>query len=282
MLEFREEAKDATKLNIRKLCFDGPQEELTKTANQQPCILTVTAAVWSIIKSETDFFPDFYAGHSLGEYSALVAAEKLSLSKAASLVYQRGLAMQKAVPEGQGAMAAILNFTVEQLVELCTLVADQLSQCVEIVNFNSPQQLIISGHKEAVNLVCQKLEGEDKVRCMSLPVSAPFHSKLMAPAREDMTPLLQKTELSQSDYLIIANLTGNIESQYSVEHLIKQIDNPVLWTQTLETAHQEGCQRFVEVGPGKVLFGLARKTLPKGLTLLHTSDIQNTIKELQA
>jgi [acyl-carrier-protein] S-malonyltransferase len=277
--EIFEEAEDASQLNIRKLCFDGPAEELTKTANQQPCILTVTTAVWSVLQNETDLKPDFFAGHSLGEYSALVAAKKLSLSNAASLVRKRGQAMQKAVPEGVGSMAAVMNCDTDELLSLCQKHSNE-NVSVEVVNFNSPQQLIISGHLSQVDRVLTELESKSKVRCVKLPVSAPFHSKLMAPAREEMTPLLNSADLAENDARVIANLSGKIEENYTAKLLIEQIDSPVLWTQSLQSALEAGCGRYVEIGPGKVLFSLARKSLPRGQALMNSSDIKKMISEL--
>jgi [acyl-carrier-protein] S-malonyltransferase len=275
-----EEAEDAAGFNIRKLCFDGPEDDLTKTANQQPAILTVTAAAWRILQSETPFKPSFFAGHSLGEYSALVAAEKLKLATAARLVRFRGEAMQRAVPEGVGAMAAVMNCDVEPLQLLCEKVAKETAGCVEIVNFNSPQQLIISGHKKSVEAVCAAIIADPKVRCTPLPVSAPFHSKLMKPARVEMTPLLLDTHLVVNDARVIPNLTGNIVDRYNIDLLIQQIDHPVLWTQTLNAALAIGCETFIEIGPGRVLSGLARRCLPKGLNLVNTADMAKTIAEL--
>lgn len=273
-----EEAEDAAKIQIRKLCLDGPDDELKLTANTQPCILTASVAVWRVLQQECGFKPDAYAGHSLGEYSAVVAAGKMELGRAAFLVRKRGEAMQQAVPAGVGAMAAVMNVPADDLKARCTK-ASKPGSVVEVVNFNSPQQLVVAGHKTAVDALCNQLEADGQ-RFVGLPVSAPFHSSLMKPARDAMTSLLNETKFSKTDAKIIANLTGKFADDYGPSYLIEQINSAVLWTQTLETASQAGMDTYVEVGPGKVLFGLARRGLPKGAKLLHTEDVKATIKEL--
>lgn len=277
-----EEAEDATKINIRKLCFDGPEDQLTLTANTQPCILTVSVATWQILKQETGLTPTFYAGHSLGEYSANVAAEKLSLYNAAFLVRKRGEAMQEAVPQGVGAMAAVLKCPESRLETECKTVS-QNGKSVQVVNYNTEEQLVIAGHKVAVETVCKTLQAE-QIRCVPLPVSAPFHSTLMEPARRKMEILLNATEFNQNPNKIIANLTGKVEINYNREHLIKQVDNPVYWTQSVKTAVEKDVKTFIEIGPGKVLFGLLRRSLPRGEHKLITtdSDVKAAIEALQA
>lgn len=276
-----EEAEDTTRLNIRKLCLDGPEEKLKLTANQQPSTMTLSIAMWRVIQNETDFQPQYMAGHSLGEYAALVASQKLDFSSAVQLVKNRGQAMQKSVPPGIGSMAAIINYPADKLEALCKDTSKQLKKIVEVVNYNSPQQLIISGHKEAVETACSSLEGQDKVKTARLNVSAPFHSSLMAPAKDEMEPLITATEIKVTDIKVIANLTGQVEPSYGKDLLINQIDSPVLWTQTLKTAEEHGCNRFVEIGPGKVLFGLARRSVTKSSKLMHSADIKATIEALK-
>ncbi len=274
-----DEADDILGLPLKKLCFEGPADDLKLTANQQPAILTTSIAVWRVLKSESSLAPLHFAGHSLGEYSALVAAGYLDFSEAVRLVRLRGEAMQKAVPEGVGAMAAVIGYNPDELVSKCSVIDSSLGK-VEVVNFNSPAQQIISGHKKAVDRVVELLT-EEKIRCTLLPVSAPFHSSLMAPAREEMTPKLQDTQLKESDKKIFANLTGQIANPYTIDCLVKQIDSPVLWTKILEAAVEEKCQTFFEIGPGKVLFGLARRSVPKEMKLLHSDDIKKAISDAQ-
>ena len=285
--EVFEEAEDALRLNLRKLCFEGPEKDLKLTANTQPSILTHSIATWTVISKETEFNPEFFAGHSLGEYSALVAARKLTLMDALKLVRTRGEQMQVAVPAGKGSMSAVLNYDVKTLLERCETVVESLKlkglndmqASVEIANYNSEKQLIVSGGTEAVATLGEVL-AEEKVKVVPLAVSAPFHSKLMKPAREAMQPLLENTIIAQNDNKVIANITGRTEDEYSSEMLIDQIDSPVLWMQTLETAVESECNRFVEVGPGKVLFGLARRAVPKGSALITSDDVKKTIQAL--
>lgn len=271
------EADDVLGFKLSKLCFEGPEEELKLTANQQPAILTTSVAAWRVLTSETDLAPALFAGHSLGEYSALVAAGKLDFAPAVELVRMRGQAMQKAVPEGVGAMAAVIGFDARSLIEKCAAVDSGLGK-VEVVNFNSSQQQIVSGHKEAVDALVKEL-AEEKIRCTPLPVSAPFHSSLMAPAREEMTPKLKDTQLNSTDNPVIANLTGRLSQPYGIDNLIQQIDSPVLWTDTLSAAAGEGCDTFFEIGPGKVLFGLARRGVPKGSRIVHSDSIDKAIAD---
>lgn len=274
------EADDFLAFKLSGLCFNGPEDELRLTANQQPAILTTSVAIWRILESETGLKPACFAGHSLGEYSALVAAGKLEFARAVKLVRMRGEAMQKAVPEGVGAMAAVVGVDPESLGARCEAVAADLGT-VEVVNFNSPRQQIISGHKAAVDALVEALTA-DKVRCASLPVSAPFHSSLMAPAREEMAPKLEDTPLESNDTRVIANITGKLSLPYTIGNLVKQIDSPVLWTDTLATAVDDACDTFFEIGPGKVLFGLARKTVPRGMKIVHSDAIEKAIADARA
>jgi [acyl-carrier-protein] S-malonyltransferase len=278
-----EEAEDASRLSIRKLCLEGPEDELKLTANTQPCILTMSVAVWRVVVAETGLTPALFAGHSLGEYSALVAAGKMSLARAAWLVRRRGEAMQAAVPAGVGAMAAVMllgDTTAATIESHCKKVSTAKS-VVEVVNYNSPQQVVVAGHKTAVDTLCALLETE-KIRFVMLPVSAPFHSSLMAPARDAMKAPLEETQIADTATSVIANYTGRIEPHYSTELLIKQINGPVLWTQSLQAASNAGCSVFFEFGPGKVLFGLARRSLPKDAKLFHSEDIKKAISDVQA
>lgn len=275
-----EEAEDATRLNIRKLCLDGPEDELKLTANTQPCILAVSSAIWRVLKDEAGFAPFAYAGHSLGEYSAVVASGRVTLARAAFLVRRRGEAMQAAVPPGIGSMAAVLNVPADELAERCKKVA-RSDRVIEVVNFNAPGQLVVAGHKSAVEALCLSLE-EAGQRSVLLPVSAPFHSSLMRPAMDVMSPLLNESSFVANDTRIIANLTGRFELEYGPQFLIEQVAAPVLWTQSLASASEAGCDTYIEIGPGKVLFGLARRALPKTSKLLHTEDVRKAIADIQA
>ena len=276
-----EEAEDATHLPIRQLCNEGPEDELQLTANQQPCILTVSVAMHDVLRKESNFQPEIFAGHSLGEYSALVASGKLTLWDAVLLVKLRGEAMQEAVPEGKGAMAAVLNGEERQLMDICKSVSENSNGSVEVVNFNSPSQQIISGSKKEVLQVIELL-GAQKVRAKLLPVSAPFHSSLMTLAKDKMAPVLNDIALKDSPLPVIANLTGAIEQPYKIELLIEQIDHPVLWTKTMETAVDYGCKFFVELGPGSVLCNLAKRWLPSDITYVNCSKLLDAVRAVQA
>lgn len=292
-----EEAEDAIRVDLRKLCFEGPDELLKLTENTQPAILTCSVASWAVLKEEAGFAPDYFAGHSLGEYSALVAGEKLALGQAVSLVKERGRQMQIAVPNGKGAMLAVLNYPSDSLSKDCLDVTNEimkgtnpsdsqfdarsLDASLDIANYNSDKQLIVSGGRIAVELLQERLS-KNSVKVVLLPVSAPFHSRLMQPARMALEPRLKALELVGSAQEVIANITGNVAQPYAVSNLIDQIDGSVLWAQTIETAVSKGCERFVEVGPGKVLFGLCRKAVPKGSKLIYSDDIVKAVVDLRA
>jgi [acyl-carrier-protein] S-malonyltransferase len=271
--EIFQEAEDAAKAPITKLCLDGPEDQLKLTANTQPCIVTTSVATWRVMTNEKGFKADMFAGHSLGEYSALVASGRLAFADAIRLVRSRGLAMQKAVPEGKGAMTAVMSMEAARLEDYCKK-ASASGESVEVVNYNSPQQLVVAGDAKAVKRLEEALTAES-VKFVSLAVSAPFHSSMMKPARDEMAPLLTATKFTDNGTKIIPNLTAQVTTTYGADFLIKQIDSPVKWTQTIEVSHQSGMTSFVEIGPGKVLFGLARRILPKGdFKLVQTDNIK--------
>jgi [acyl-carrier-protein] S-malonyltransferase len=265
-----EEAEDATKVSIRRLCLEGPEDQLKLTANTQPCIVTVSVATWQVLTQEKGIKADLYAGHSLGEYSCLVAAGRLDFPTAVRLVRQRGLAMQKAVPEGVGAMSAVMSCAPELLEGFCAEVTT-MDDPVEVVNYNSPAQLVVAGSATAVTKL-ESLLQEKSFKFIRLPVSAPFHSKLMAPARIEMTPLLSQTKFTQTSNPVIPNLSAEIVTDYGADYLIKQIDSPVKWIQTVQMANMAGAGEFLEVGPGRVLVGLAKRILPKGEWKIASTD----------
>ncbi|MCX6128370.1 MAG: ACP S-malonyltransferase, partial [Proteobacteria bacterium] len=277
--EIFEEAEDAAQLNIRKLCLDGPEEDLKLTANTQPCLLSVSLGFWRVLKQELGLKPDYFAGHSLGEYSALVAAGKLSLSRAAYLVRKRGEAMQRAVPEGVGAMAAVMKMPADQLEALCAK-HSRPDNKVEIANYNSDAQLVIAGHAKAVLALCEELQAL-QIRYVDLPVSAPFHSSLMKPARLDMQALLEASYFAKNSEGIIANFTGSLTRDYGPQLLIDQIDGPVRWIQSIDSAKSLGVQRFIEIGPGKVLFALVRRMVPReGFEVTATDQLVAAVKSI--
>ncbi len=254
-----EEADEVLGFALSRLCWEGPEEELQLTANTQPAILTVSVAVWRAA-AEAGLQPVAVAGHSLGEYSALVAAGALSFADALHLVRRRGELMQEAVPVGVGAMAAIIGLPAAE-VELIALQASGDEVCA-VANYNAPIQTVVAGHRPAVErAVTLAREGGAK-RALLLPVSAPFHCELMRPAREALTPLLEACEFADPRVPLITNVdaapvtTGAAARQA----LARQVDSPVRWVESVERlVADHGVRRIVEIGPGTVLSGLVRR-----------------------
>ena len=243
--------------------WEGPEEALRLTENQQPALLAVSAAAWAAWREAGGPDPAYAAGHSLGEWSAHVAAGTLELEDALRLVRSRGRYMQEAVPEGEGAMAAILKLdeaVVREVVER--------TEGVWIANLNSPGQLVISGRKEAVEAAAAALK-ERRGRVVPLKVSAPFHSELMAPAREALARDLAQVELRPPRFPVFSNVTARPETDPARirELLLAQITAPVRWVEILEAMHGRGVTTFVELGSGNVLTGLVRRTLPEARAL---------------
>ena len=252
-----EEADRALNEPISKLCFEGPSEELQLTANTQPAILTVSIAVWSLLHEVIR--PAFVAGHSLGEYTALVVAGAFRFADAVKLVRSRGKFMQEAVAVGQGAMLAVLGAEPEQVKALCEEAAQDM--VLSPANFNSPGQIVIAGHAEAVKRAAEIAPRFNIRRTIPLAVSAPFHCALMKPAQDNMLPLLKAQIFHPLKYPVVTNVDAAIikTGEEVRDALIRQIPNPVLWMQTIDVLLKEGVDTFVEVGPGKVLTGLVRK-----------------------
>ncbi len=257
------EADSALGFPISRLCFEGPEEELKLTANTQPAILTHSIAALRDLEAR---FPErlegkaFTAGHSLGEYSACVAAGALSLSDAVRLVRRRGLFMQEAVPEGEGAMAAIVGLAPEQVEAACREAAQ--GDVVSPANFNSPEQVVIAGRAAAVARAAAACTARGAKRVLALAVSAPFHCALMAPARERLSPLLREARFADAAVPVVTNVDAIAESRGARlrEALVRQVDSPVRWVDSVRLLFQEGVDRAIEIGPGKVLSGLVRRT----------------------
>ena len=244
---------------ISQLCFSGPEDSLRLTANTQPAILTVSAAVFAAAREIGAPMPDFVAGHSLGEYSALVAVGALDVHDAVRLVRARGTYMQEAVPVGEGAMAAVLGLDDESVAAACAAAAD--GQVCSPANYNSPGQVVIAGAAEAVKRAGEEAKRRGARRIIPLDVSAPFHTALMQPATERMRPLLEATEFRDPAVPVMVNATAHlVDSAAEVRQaLINQIASPVLWEQSIMALADFGVDRWVELGPGKVLAGLVRK-----------------------
>lgn len=269
------EADEALGFALSRLCFEGPEEELNLTANTQPAILTASVALWRVLRSK-GFRPDFVAGHSLGEYSALVAAGALHLSDAVRLVRARGLAMQEAVPVGVGAMAAILGLPAPEVADACQAVAGD--QVCAPANFNSPTQVVIAGHREAVERAAAECRARGARQTPLLKVSAPFHSPLMVPARDKMTDPLQSTHFADLEIPLVNNVDAAIVTtgESAREGLRRQIASPVRWTESVQRLLGEGVRTFVEVGPGKVLIGLTKSIAKEAgivADLVHGDDL---------
>lgn len=278
------EADQALGFSLSKLCFNGPEEDLQLTANTQPAILTASTAACRVLR-EHGVQPDFVAGHSLGEYSALVAAEALSLTDAVKLVRQRGEFMQAAVPVGVGAMAAILGLAAEQVAEACAAAAQD--QVCSPANFNSPTQVVIAGDADAVNRAIEECKARGARRAMLLKVSAPFHCALMLPAQKQMEPLLQAAEFKSLQFPLINNVDAALttDSAQAQEALVQQISSSVRWTESVTKLFAQGVDTFIEVGPGKVLSGLVKaiaKETDQEVTLLNVENAESLQATLQA
>ncbi len=275
-----EKVDEALKFNLSKIILDGSNEELKKTEITQPAILTTSFAIFSVLKQEFNFDLSkvkYIAGHSLGEYSALVASGSLSLEDSVTLVHERGKLMQEAVPEGKGAMLAVMGLDVNELNTLLNKFNDKNGTC-EIANDNSLGQIILSGDKESLISFSNNLKLEKK-RCIFLPVSAPFHCSLMKPAAEKMKLFLQKTEFKNTTLKIISNVTAlPVKKDEDIKDLLyKQIFSQVRWRETVEYMIKNDINDFIEIGPGKVLSGLVKRINDKLLTrsLTKIEDIKN-------
>lgn len=256
-----EEADEVLGFPLSRLCFEGPEEELKLTENTQPAILTVSVAAWAVLRSR-GIKPDYVAGHSLGEYSALVAAGSLGFADALRLVRKRGRYMQEAVPPGAGAMAALLKLPDGKLEAVLEEAAQ--GEVVSAANLNSPEQVVIAGHAAAVQRAIELAKAAGARRAVLLPVSAPFHCALMKPAQERLRADLEATAFRDLEIPLINNVQAR-EIRTGAEArqgLYEQVPNPVRWAETVRYLVSQGVERFVEVGPGSVLTGLLRAIHP--------------------
>jgi len=256
--EIFDTADQALGFALTELIFEGPAEELQKTANTQPAILTTSIAMLELLK-KAGIRPAATAGHSLGEYAALVAAGSLDFSDAVRLVRLRGQFMQEAVPLGQGGMMAVLGLDADKVVEGCRMAAE--SGIVEAANFNSPGQVVVAGEVNALKKAQETLKSLGAKRCMMLPVSAPFHSSMMIPAGEKLAVELAKVEIKDPEVPVLANINADYynSAEQVQDGLIRQVSNPVLWEQSMRRFIADGYDLFVEIGPGNVLTGLLKK-----------------------
>ena len=255
------EASEALGEDIGKLIAEGPKEALDLTTNTQPVMLTAGVACWRAWQTETGLIPAAVAGHSLGEYSALVAAGALTLSDALPLVRFRAQAMQEAVPVGVGGMAAILGLDAEAVKAGCAEAAAAVGEPVEAVNFNDPKQTVIAGTKAAVEKACEVLKAAGAKRALPLPVSAPFHSSLMKPAAERLKDKLAATPFAIPSIALVNNIDVAVVSDANAlrDALYRQAFGPVRWVETIQALKARGLTHVIECGPGKVLAGMVKR-----------------------
>ncbi len=283
--QWYEEASDATKENILRLCLDGPEDELQLTKNQQPSILTTSIIWFEVLRRNLDLKPAAAAGHSLGEYTSLLAAGALTLTEAAGLVRIRGELMQSVVPAGKGKMAAILGLEDAAVEKLCKK-ATQGESLVVPANFNAPSQVVIAGNTAAVERAeAIATSGEDpelKARkVIPLKVSAPFHCPLMTPVAAAFQPHLEKIQWKKPAFPIAHNLDAALRQDADLVSVLRdQIDHPVRWTGCMAALEQNGFQHFVECGPGKVLSGLGKRILKEGK--IHSVDSLDELKKFES
>lgn len=273
------EADEALGFSITEMCFAGPEEELKKTFNTQPAILTVSIACQRVL-AEQGIVADIAAGHSLGEYSALVAAGALSFADAVRLVRKRGQFMQEAVPLGEGSMAAIMGVERATVVGLCQEV-EAAGGTVQAVNFNCPGQIVIAGKTASVDQAIEKLKAAGAKRAIVLPVSAPFHSTLMLPAAERLAGELAAITVQNTTIPVVANVDAEFLTvgEAIITSLVKQAAGPVRWEDCVDRMVQFGASIFVEVGPGKVLSGFTKK-IAKDVQTLNIEDVASLEKTL--
>jgi [acyl-carrier-protein] S-malonyltransferase len=277
------EADAALGFALSKLIFEGPEDELKLTENTQPALMTVSVAAWRVL-NEHGIAPTLAAGHSLGEWSAHVAAGTMSFADGLRSVKARGHAMQQAVPQGQGAMAAILQLSADQVAEACTEAANETGLVVAAANLNSPNQTVISGAVAAVEKAIELVKAKGARRAVMLPVSAPFHCAMMQPAQEEVARVLAGLELASPKIPVAANVSGGLVTTADAARnaLTRQVTGAVRWVDCMRTLIAEGVDTFVEVGPGKVLSGLLKQIDPaqKSLNVEDAASLEKTLAEL--
>lgn len=267
------EADAALGESLSALCFEGPAEALLLTENTQPAILAMSVAVWRLVESR-GVRASFAAGHSLGEYSAHVAAGTLSFADALRTVRRRGRYMQEAVPVGEGAMAAILGLDAEGVARACADTMTELrGRIVTPANLNAPGQVVIAGHADAVARAGERAKSLGAKRAIALAVSAPFHCALMKPAEDRLAPELRALSASDPRIPVVANVDGQLkrDAHASIDALVRQVSSPVRWEQVVQRLIAEGVTTFVELGPGSVLAGLIKK-IDRGVQVMSVED----------
>jgi [acyl-carrier-protein] S-malonyltransferase len=270
------EANDALGFNLQGLCFNGPVEDLQLTINTQPCILTLSIAALRVLRQEAGWEADYLAGHSLGEFSALVAADAMNFYDAVRMVRLRGRFMQEAVPVGVGGMAAVLGLARTQVEELCQRAAQ--GSVLTPANFNSPDQIVISGHVEAIQRGIAVAQEMGAKRAIPLQVSAPFHSPLMEIAGQRLKGVLEQIEINDVKIPVVTNVEAepNAAKERVRALLVRQVSSPVRWEDSIRRMIELGVERFVELGPGTVLLGLLRRIdVDRTRGMFHLEDLSS-------
>ena len=271
--EIFEQASEAVGYDMKKLCFEGPEEELKKTENTQPAILTTCIAMSKILENE-GIKPDVSAGLSLGEYASLVIANMMDFKDSVALVKKRGKYMQEAVPLGVGTMAAILGMDKEVLEEVLDLSKE--FGVVEAANFNSPGQIVISGEVKAVEKTCEIAKEKGAKKAVILPVSAPFHCSMLIPAGEKLSGELENVELREGNMPVLSNAQNKYYTlDDTKDFLVQQVSKSVLWVDNVEKMIDDGVDTFVEIGPGKSLSGFIKKIAKKLGTKVNTYNVSD-------
>lgn len=274
-----QKADEVLSFSLSELIFQGPEDALKQTYHTQPALLT--ASIAALVKlRELGLAPDYCAGHSLGEYSALVAAGSLSFEDAVQLVHLRGKYMNEAVPAGRGSMAAVLGADRGKLHELCQEITESGS-LVELANMNCPGQIVVSGSAEGVKLLTERVRESGAKRAIPLEVSGPFHSSLMKPAADKLKQAISKITFAKAEIPVVSNVTARAvqEPEQISQYLVEQVDSPVLWEDSIRWMIEQGVEHFIEVGPGKVLAGLIRK-IDRQVKVYAASD-PSTIEALR-
>ena len=266
--------------SISRLCFEGPEEDLKLTENTQPAILAVSSALHAVLEENGATRRDLVAGHSLGEYSAIVSVGGLPPAEAAKIVRARGRFMQEAVPVGTGGMAALIGPTVEEARAICEEAAQ--GEVVSVANINAPGQTVIAGTKSAIERAVEVAKKRGVRRALPLPVSAPFHCELMAPAADRLEPLLNEADFHDLWVALVSNVDASpIGTATAVRNaLLRQVASPVRWVESVQRMVSMGVKRFVEIGPGNVLTGLIKR-IDSTVELVNVSDVPSLEKFLE-
>lgn len=266
---------------LSKIIFEGSEKELKITRNTQPAIMTTSIAIWSVIKKELGLIPEYMAGHSLGEYSALTASGTIKFEDSIDLVKNRGIFMDEVSENIPGTMAAVMGIDRGELTEICEFVSKK-GHLVQLANINTPYQIVISGEVEGVESACSIAKDKGARKIIPLSVSGPFHSILMEPAKEKLKPLVDNIDMKQPDIQVVMNVTAKTESnpQKIKNNIIEQVISSVLWVDMIELMINDGVDTFIEVGPGKVLSGLVKK-INSSVKIYSIEDVKSlsNIKE---